>query len=470
MLRIYNTLTRQKEEFSPLQAGKVRLYSCGPTVYDYAHIGNFRSFILADLLKRYLCYRGFEVFHVMNITDVEDKILRRLQEMAIPLEELTGKYVEIFFTELDALNVVRADLYPRATEHVEDMVQLICRLVEKGLAYERGGSVYFSISKFPDYGKLARLDVSGMQDGISVDADEYDRDHVRDFVLWKARGESDGEVFWDSPFGQGRPGWHLECSCMSMKYLGETFDIHTGGVDLIFPHHQNEIAQSEGATDKPFVRYWVHNEFLNVDDEKMSKSLDNFYRLQDIARAPEDIKAYRYMLVVNHYRNKMNFTFEALDAARNNLRRLSRLRERLGSVQAEGEGEGWEEQIGQARSLFHEHLDDDLNTPRAMAAVFEVVNRAEGALNQEVMDRQGSGVVLAFLEEINQVLGVFYRVEGETEKPTELPEELTRLIKEREEARARKDWAVADQLRDQLVAAGVEVKDTPSGTEWSWIE
>ena len=257
---------------------------------------------------------------------------------------------------------------------------------------------------------------------------------------------------------------------MSMKYLGETVDIHTGGVDLIFPHHQNEIAQSEGATDKPFVRYWVHNEFLNVDDEKMSKSLDNFYRLQDIARAPEDIKAYRYMLVVNHYRNKMNFTFEALDAARNNLRRLNRLRERLGSVQAEGEGEGWEEQIGQARSLFHEHLDDDLNTPRAMAAVFEVVNRAEGALNQEVMDRQGSGVVLAFLEEINQVLGVFYRVEGETEKPTELPEELTRLIKEREEARARKDWAVADQLRDQLVAAGVEVKDTPSGTEWSWIE
>ena len=468
MLRFFNTLSRKKEEFKPEEDGKVRMYSCGPTVYDYAHIGNFRAFVLADLLKRYLRYRGFTVFHVMNITDVEDKISDRLRREGIGLNELTSKYENVFFAELTKLNVDRADLYPRATEHVKEMVQMVSRLQEKGLAYEREGSVYFSINKFPQYGELANLDVAGMQDGISVDADEYDKDNARDFVLWKARVENDGEVYWDSPFGQGRPGWHLECSCMSMKYLGESFDIHTGGVDLIFPHHQNEIAQSEGVTGKPVVRFWIHNEFLNINDEKMSKSLGNFYRLEDISKGPEDIKAYRYLLVTNHYRRKMNFTFELLVAAKNNLRRFARLRQRLSSVEQEGGQEEWVEQIATAREEFRQQLDDDLNTPAAMAAIWGLVNQVERALGKGKLGHPQAQSILDFLDEINQVFGIFYDLQDGADKPERLPDELSKLLEERDLARSQKNWAQADLLRDKLVEAGVEIKDSPAGTEWAW--
>ena len=468
MLRLFNTLSRKKEDFKPAGDGKVRMYSCGPTVYDYAHIGNFRAFVLADLLKRYLRYRGFTVFHVMNITDVEDKIIDRLHREGLGLNELTSKYEEIFYAELTKLNVARADLYPRATEHVEEMVQLVSQLQEKGLAYEREGSVYFSINKFPKYGELANLDVDGIQDGISVDADEYDKDNARDFVLWKARVENDGEVYWESPFGQGRPGWHLECSCMSMKYLGQSFDIHTGGVDLIFPHHQNEIAQSEGATGKPFVRFWIHNEFLNINDEKMSKSLGNFYRLEDISEGPEDIKAYRYLLVTNHYRRKMNFTFELLAAAKNNLRRFARLQQRLSSVDQEGGQGDWVAQIASAREEFRQQLDDDLNTPAAMAAIWGLVNQVERALGKGGLGRVQAQSVLDFLAEINQVLGIFYELQDAAEKPARLPEELAKLLEDRDLARSEKNWAQADLLRDKLVQAGVEIKDSPTGTEWAW--
>ena len=470
MPRFYNTLSRSKEEFEPLEPGLVRIYSCGPTVYDYAHIGNFRAFVLADLFKRYLRYRGYEVRHVMNITDVDDKILGRLQQEGVSLEDFTGKYIRAFYEELDLLNVARADVYPRATEHVGEMIELVGALRERGLAYERDGSVYYSVARFPDYGRLARLDLSGMQNGISVDADEYDRDSIRDFVLWKARTAEDGEIYWDSPFGPGRPGWHLECSCMSMKYLGESFDVHTGGVDLVFPHHENEIAQSEGATGKPYVKYWLHNEFLNVDDEKMSKSLGNIHRLRDIAGEPEDFKAYRYMLVVNHYRTTMNFTAEGLAANKRALLRLTRLRRRLAAGAGEEDGPSWADPVARARAQFQQALDDDLNTPRAMAAVFGLVNEVERSLSQEALGGAGAGEVLEFLEEINRVLGIFYALEGEVARPDDLPPELSQLVEEREEARRQKDWGRADELRASLTEAGVEVRDTSAGTEWSWIE
>ncbi len=463
-------MTRKNEEFKPNSPGKVNLYSCGPTVYDHAHIGNFRAFLLADLLKRYLRYRGFQVFHVMNITDIEDKILHRIREEGVDLRELTEKFTQAFFEDLHALNVEQADIYPRATDHVEEMIQLISILLDNGLAYERNGSVYFSIAKFADYGKLARLDVSGMQDGVRVDSDEYGKDNVRDFVLWKTRVDTDGEVYWNSPFGRGRPGWHIECSCMSMKYLGESIDIHTGGVDLIFPHHQNEIAQSEGITGRPFVNMWIHNEMLMVNGEKMSKSLGNFYRLDDIARTPNDFRAFRYMLVTSHYRNTLNFTFESLMSAKSSLRRLLRVRQELEGIGAEMPGRDRGEAVAQASREFKEHLDNDLNTPRAMATVFELVGKVEKSLNQGSISGKSAGEVLKFFNEIDQVLGIFYQQKNEDRRQTELTVELSQLLRDREEARQRQDWEQADLLRDKLVGSGLVVKDTPEGTKWSWAE
>jgi len=468
MLRFYNTASREKEEFSPLEPGRVRIYSCGPTVHDYAHIGNFRAFLLADLIKRYLRFSGYEVVHVMNITDIDDKILHRIGAGGKSLGEFTEQYAEVFFQDLRLLNILPADVYPRATAHIPEMVALIGRLLEQGLAYQREGSVYYSISRFPAYGRFARLDPSGMKDGISVDRDEYGKDDVRDFALWKAWVESDGEVGWEAPFGKGRPGWHLECSCMSMKYLGESFDIHTGGVDLIFPHHQNEIAQSEGATGKPFVRYWVHNEFVNINAEKMSKSQGNFYRLKDIGKSDEDIRAYRYLVVTSHHRTVLNFTLEALESSKAALRRLTQLRQRLQQPLGEGEAGPWKAQAAAALSEFCAHMDDDLNTPRAIAAVFGLVNQTERALNQGQLGREGAGAVLECLEKVDQVLGIFYEVGEEVARPAELPPELALLLRQRQEARQARDWKRSDELRDQLARAGVVVKDTKEGYEWSW--
>ncbi len=473
MFRLYNTLSRQKEEFHPIEPGTVRMYSCGPTVYDYAHIGNFRAFVIADLLKRYLRYLGYDVYHVMNITDVEDKIIRRLQEEPGSLLDLTRKYERIFLDELALLNVEPADLYPRATEHVEEMIELIERLIERGLAYERDGSVYFSISRFPSYGELARLDKSGMQDGISIDSDEYDKENARDFVLWKARRDEDGDVWWHARFGDGRPGWHLECSCMSMKYLGESFDIHTGGVDLIFPHHQNEIAQSEGATGQPFVRHWVHNEFLNIDDAKMSKSKGNFYRLRQIAETGDDLRAYRYLIVINHYRHRMNFTFDLLAAAKSNLDRFARLRNRLQEMAVDGEPVAeWNERLESATADFRAHMDDDLNTPGAIADVFGIVNAAEAALRVGDLSGGSARAVIGFLDDVDRALGIFYETEMDEveggDRPDKLPGELQAKLTARDEARANKNWGEADRLRDELLDSGVVIRDSPDGSEWSW--
>jgi len=465
-IQFYNTLSRTKEPFKEIDEGKVTFYSCAPTVHDYAHIGNFKTFIVYDLIKRYLIYREYQVSHVMNITDVEDKIIRKLSEQGQDLAAFTSRYSEIFFQEMALLNILPADQYPKATDHVSEMVEMIHRMVEDGFAYKRDGSVYFSISKFPSYGELARLDFAGMQEGASgTDLDEYEKEDARDFVLWKAWKEEDGEVFWESDFGKGRPGWHMECSCMAMKYLGETVDIHAGAVDLIFPHHQNEIAQSEALTGKKFVNYWLHGAHINVDDTKMSKSLGNFLTISDVAKTPDDARAFRYLVISSHYRTAFNFSKEALDGARNTMRHLNNFKRRLSEVEVKDGGADLGALVTAARDGFVTHMDDDLNSPRAMASVFDMVSAVEGLLGEHNVDRAGAEQVEDFLNEIDQVLGIFYGVPGE-EEASSLTDELQALVEERQTARKEKNWARADEIRDLFLERGFVLEDTPDGTVW----
>jgi len=466
-VQLYNTLTRNKEAFKEIEPGKVRFYSCGPTVHDFAHIGNFRAFIAFDIIKRYLRYRGYDVMHVMNITDVDDKTIRGAQSAGVGLQEYTDRYTRAFLDDLAALNIEPADLSPRATDHIAEMVELVTRMIEDGFAYRREGSVYFSIAKFPTYGQLAHMNMDDLQAGASgVDADEYDKDDARDFVVWKAWQPDDGDVFWETDLGKGRPGWHLECSCMAMKYLGQTVDIHSGGVDLIFPHHQNEIAQSEAVTGQTFANYWVHNAFVNIDSEKMSKSLGNYLRLQDIAKTPAETRAFRYLVATSHYRTPLNFTQEAIDGAGNTMERLTRFGERLSETQVESGGDDLAPAIDRARDGFVAHMDDDLNTPRAIASVFGLVNEVDGLIAAGRLDRGGAEMVEAFLEEINGVLGIFYRLPEEDDAQGDLPEDLESLIAERESAREARDWVRADEIRDQLLEQGILLEDTPEGTVW----
>ena len=465
-LHFFNTLTRRKEAFKEIEPGKVRFYSCGPTVYNYAHIGNFRAFLTYDLLKRYLLYRGYRVKHVMNLTDVGDKTIRDSRAEGVPLEAFTERYTQAFFEDMETLNILPADLYPRATGHIPEMVEMTRKLIDDGFAYVKDGSVYFAIGRFSSYGALAHLDFEGMQTGASgVDSDEYEKENARDFALWKAWQEEDGEVSWETELGRGRPGWHLECSCMSMKYLGETVDIHAGGVDLVFPHHQNEIAQSEAATGKRFVNYWLHNEFVNINNEKMSKSLGNFFTLRDIVKSPDDARGFRYLMVASHYRMPLNFTMEALDGAKNALRHLTNFRSRLAEVENQEGGEDPAPLVEEARAEFIRHMDDDLNSPRAVAALFGLVSDVEGLLSEGRMDRKGADLVDAFVEEIDRVLGVFYRLPEDDEEET-LPEELQALIAERETARKERNWARSDEIRDQFAELGYVLEDTAEGTVW----
>ncbi len=474
MLQLYDTATRDKTAFEPLEHGRVRIYTCGPTIWDHAHIGNFRSFLFADVLKRYLRYCSYEVYHVMNLTDVDDRIVQRVGQEGMSLEEYTERYAKAFFQDAEALNIEPADIYPRPSGHIDEMIELISTLIERGVAYERDGSVYYSISAFSEYGKFARLDMAGMRDGARVDTDKYDKDDARDFVLWKAWTEADGDVYWESPYGRGRPGWHLECSAMSMKYLGQVFDIHTGGVDLIFPHHQNEIAQSQGATGEPFVCRWMHNEFVNIDGVGMSKTEGNNLRLSDIGDVDE-IEAFRYFAVTAHYRSTLNFTPAALTASKSALSRLRRLRERLSvsstadSESPQADDETWTDTIAQARSGFREGMDDDLNAPKAMAAVFGFVNEAERRFTTTGVDVAAAKGGLGFLEEIDLVLGLFHGRDGEgATEPQALTPELEEMLRQRGEARRSKNWSEADRLRDELAAAGIEVRDSPEGSEWVW--
>jgi cysteinyl-tRNA synthetase len=454
---VYNTLTRQLDEVVPLESGHVRLYTCGPTVYNYAHIGNFRTYMFEDLLRRYMKFRGFRVTQVMNLTDVDDKTIRGALAAGVGLRDYTQPYKEAFFEDLDALGIERAEYYPAATDHVPEMIALVEKLMEKGYAYQSDdGSVYFRINSFPEYGKLARVDLENTRAGARVAQDEYEKDNVADFALWKAWDEADGDVFWESPWGKGRPGWHLECSAMSMKYLGESFDMHTGGVDNMFPHHEDEIAQSEAATGKPFVKYWLHSAHLVVEGKKMSKSAGNFYTLRDIFDKGYSGREVRYVLLSAHYRQSLNFTFADLKAARAALSRVDDFTTRLSNSQAIGEG--MPEWGIKAREAFIAALDHDLNIAEALAAVYELMRAGNRDLDAGKLDWSAEAVAV-LLEEFDHVLGVL-APEGD-----ELAPELSDLLEQRGAARSSKDWAESDRVRDALRELGYEVRDTPEGQQ-----
>ncbi len=461
-LRFKNSFTREKEDFKPIEPGKVRMYTCGPTVYYFAHIGNFRAYIFEDLLRRYLKYKGYDVTQVMNLTDVDDKTIRDSQKEGVSLKEFTKKYSEAFFEDLDALGIERAEHYPAATDHIEEMVEIVKKLQENGLAYEVDGNFYFRISAFEGYGKLAHIDTAELKAGARVAADEYEKDSVSDFALWKAWDEADGDVYWETDLGKGRPGWHLECSAMSMKYLGESFDIHTGGVDNMFPHHENEIAQSEGATGKKFVNYWLHCEYLIVDGRKMSKSLGNWYFLRDLLEKGYSGVAVRYLLLATHYRQQLNFTLQGLDAARNALERyndfITNLEDYPGGEDSSGEAD---EVIKKMLSGFEEALDDDLNISGALAAVFDFVRdinrlRSENRLNESEKSR-----ALEAIRKVDTVLNFTF----ERDAVGDVDPEIDKLVQQRAEARKNKDFATADKLRDEIVERGYMLEDTPQGAK-----
>ena len=461
-LHFFNTLTRQKENFKPITKNEVRMYTCGPTVYDYAHIGNFRAFLFEDLLKRWLKYRGYKVTHVMNLTDVDDKTIKGSQTQHIPLKQYTEFYAKAFFEDAAILNIEPADYYPRATEHIQEMVSLIQTLLAKSYAYKgEDGSIYFAINKFPNYGKLSKIKTRDLKTGTRVKVDEYAKEEAQDFALWKAYTLEDGEVFWETPLGKGRPGWHVECSAMSMKYLGETFDIHCGGIDNMFPHHENEIAQSEAATGKQFVIYWLHNEHLQVEGQKMAKRFGNFYTLRDLLAKNCDPKVIRYLLLSTHYRQQFNFTFEGLEAAKGAIERLTNLMRRLKDSNGKGNGEKISQLIDKVQRCFGEAMDDDLNISVALASLFDFVRDVNNLLDNNELSKAEAEKVHALLTNFDNVLGVVGNVEVET-----LPQEGALLIEKREQARKAKDWKTADEIRQQLKALGIVVEDTAQGVRW----
>lgn len=464
MLSIYNTMTRRQEEFRPLQEGLVTFYACGPTVYDFPHIGNLRTFLWADLLARVLRRRGFEVHNVMNITDVDDKTIAGAAREGVSLSEYTAKYAQYFFDDLTALRIEPAWKYPRATEHIPQMIAVVQTLIDKGHAYVQDGSVYFDISSYPKYGRLSGVvpDENASREFGRLESDEYAREDVRDFVLWKAA--KPGEPSWDSPWGPGRPGWHIECTAMCIEYLGATVDLHMGGVDLIFPHHENEIAQSEAATGQEFVRYWLHAEHLIVEGEKMAKSKGNFYTLRELLERGYDPVAVRHLLMTAHYRRQLNFTLEGLEQSAQALGRLWDFADRLAEVPVDAEGADLSAQVAAAQAKFDAELDDDLNVPGAMAAVFELVRAVNPLLAEAQVGAEGARQVLDFLADADTVLGIIAHEKGTVDA------EIEALIVERERARAEKNWARADEIRDRLLAQGIVIEDTPTGPRWRRAE
>lgn len=461
-MKIYNTLTRKKEEFTPLTPGEARIYVCGPTVYNYFHIGNARPFVIFDTLRRYLAFRGYKVRYVQNFTDVDDKIINRAREEGIPAGELSEKYIREYFKDAEALNVRPADIHPKVTETMEDIIAFVADLIEKGYAYETDGDVYFSARSFEGYGKLSRQNIEELESGARVMVGEKKKDPL-DFALWKARKESD-EIAWDSPWGMGRPGWHIECSAMSRKFLGDTIDIHAGGQDLTFPHHENEIAQSEAHNGKPFARYWMHNGYITIDNEKMSKSKGNFFTVRDILET-YDGEVIRFFLLAGHYRSPINFSEELMGQAKAGLARLQTARDTLLHLARTQEGGPTEEESAFLCNLctykekFILAMEDDLNTADALAAVFEMVT----AINTKIKDgctRAFAEGALAALTELTGVLGLLEAREEEAMDP-----EVARLIEERQQARKARDFARADQIRDRLKELGITLKDTPQGVQ-----
>ncbi len=461
-LRLFNTLTQRVEEFTPADGHTVRMYTCGPTVYNYAHIGNLRTFTFQDLLRRWLAAHGWKLDHVMNITDVEDKIIRNAGAQGKTIGEYTAEYTRAFLEDAAALRLQRPEHLAPATEHIPEMVEAIERLEERGFTYRSDGSVYYRIANFPGYGKLSHNDFGGIRPGARVDVDEYDKDDARDFVLWKAAKE--GEPYWATPFGNGRPGWHIECSAMAMKFLGETLDIHAGGVDLVFPHHENEIAQSEAITGKPFARFWIHSEHLNVESQKMSKSAGNFYTLRDLLGMGHSPEAIRYLLLQVPYRQKLNFTFDGLKAAETAIDRLRAFELRLKTSQfAAGASTALSAAAAAASGRFTEALDHDLNTSAALAAVFEYVREANTAMDAGLFRAGNADEALDLLARFDAIFDVLRPQADSGGMPDA---EVERLIAERTQAKKTRDFARSDALRAQLQEAGVILEDTKDGVRW----
>ena len=464
MIRFYNSLSHQTEELAPLVPGQIGLYTCGPTVYNFAHIGNFRCYAFEDLLKRTLAASGLKVKHVMNLTDVDDKTIRGSRAENLPLRQFTQRYKDAFHQDIHTLRIVPADVYPAATETIPEMIELIQKLFDKGLAYQADDkSVYFSIAKWPKYGQLVRLDRDNMRAGVRIKLDEYAKDSVADFALWKAWDEADGDVWWDSPWGRGRPGWHIECSAMSSKYLGPTFDIHCGGIDNMFPHHEDEIAQSEAANGCTFVKLWMHCAHLVVDGQKMSKSLGNFYTLKDVLARGYTGREIRYVLIDTHYRQSLNFSFQALDEARTALQRIDAFVARLKETTAPGEANPAAlELAAKAKDGFLAALQDDLNISAGLACLFDFLrdcNRELDAGRFHAADAQAALQALAVMDSILAVM-------TPDAADSAVPAEVVRLAEERAAARKAKDWAQADRLRAEIEAAGWLVKDTPKGPQF----
>jgi len=463
MLRFFNTLSRQVEEFHPLEDGKVRMYICGPTVWNFAHIGNFRTFIFGDVLRRYLKYKGYHVTHVFNLTDIDDRIINEAAKQNISIDEFTAPYIKAFWEDFDALGMERPEVTPRATHHIQEMIEIISKLLANGKAYESDGSIYYRIGAFPDYGKLSRISFSGNIAGASerVDTDKYDKEDARDFALWKLVDEGE-EPGWDAPFGRGRPGWHIECSAMSMKYLGETFDLHAGGMDLQFPHHENEIAQSEGATGKLFARYWIHSEFLKIDDVTMSKSKGNFFTFRDLHEQGYSPLALRYLLLSVPTRKQLNFTFEGLQGAESTVERLRNFRSLVSDAKVvEGSDQEVASIVTNALADFESAMDDDFNTAAALAAIHDMVREVNTVIANDRILSKDRDAVLDAIAKFDSVLGIF----GKSDEGS-LDVEIEALVHEREEARRQRNFARSDEIRDLLAAKGIVLEDTKDGVRW----
>ena len=469
-LYFYNTQTKKKELFTT--TGNVSLYTCGPTVYNYAHVGNLRAYIFEDILKRVLLYAGHKVDHVMNLTDVEDKIIRSCKESGVALNDYTAKYIDAFHEDLESLNILPADIYPRATEHIDEIVMIIKDLLDRGYAYKsEDGSIYFSVEKFTKYGTLHNINRDEMKKGVRIDQDEYTKDYFGDFSLWKAYDEADGDIFWETEIGKGRPGWHIECSAMSMKHLSEAFtngyhpqkfktiDIHCGGVDNIFPHHENEIAQTEAVTDEKFVNYWVHCEYLLSEGKKMSKSLGNFYTLRDLVEDGATYREIRYLLVTGHYRNKLNFSKDGLTSAKSSLKRIDNFINSLSNKIDEKSPKI--EKLENYLVLFDKDISDDMNISNAISRVYQLIKDINKI---ESINKSDSKIILDIIKRMDEIFGFVFFATQETKTITD--EEIEKLIEERKEARSRKDFAASDRIRDELLEKGIQIKDGKDGTTW----
>ncbi len=458
-LKFFNTMERCVMPFKPIRPGEAGMYTCGPTVYNYAHIGNFRAYMFEDILRRTLKFFGYKVKQVMNLTDVDDKTIRDSRKAGIPLNDFTAKYKKAFFEDLKVLNIEPAEVYPAATDHIPQMIRLIEILMEKGFAYQaEDKSVYFSIAKFEDYGKLAKIDRENQRAGVRVSNDEYAKDSVADFALWKAWDELDGDVVWDSPWGKGRPGWHIECSAMSTEYLGETFDIHTGGIDNMFPHHEDEIAQTEAATGKKWVNYWLHCAHLMVDGDKMSKSLGNFYTLRDLMEKGWKGRELRWVLIGAHYRKKLNFTLDSLGQARETLAKFDEFFDRMRGTAKEGNGTEAADAVKTASDAFTAALADDLNISEALAAMFELLRAGNRIADEGALTIGGAERILEAFRKFDTVIGA---LDVDTIRSCEIPAEIVALAEERKAARLSKNFAESDRLRDEIAKLGYVVEDQP---------